>query len=127
MLINAPWIRLTPYALESVPRSQGVYELATLVRSTVYVGRTADRDLRSCLADEITDPRREAVRRQAQYFRYEATSRDEARQRELLEDYRRSHHGLLPPGNLERDDPAAAREAEQPDRRGLRLVSSAHV
>jgi hypothetical protein len=125
MPIDGPWIRLTPYTLEAVPQLPGVYELGNLVRNTVYIGRSADRDLRSCLGDEIADPRCEAIRRQARYFRYEPTPHDDVRQRELLEEYGSAHRGEPPPGNVERDDGARNAPATGPTRRGLRLVSSA--
>jgi hypothetical protein len=98
MSIPKPWTRLAADALEKVPPEPGVYELATLVRTVVFIGRTAGKDLHSCLHDELMDPRSQ-MRQLSIYFRFEETPSEDQRHRELLDEYARSHGGKLPPLN----------------------------
>lgn len=126
MSISGPWSKLTLASIESVPTAPGVYEVGTLVRNTLYMGRSGGRDLRECLSDELADPRSQ-IRHRALYFRYEVTQRDEQRLRRLLEEYARSHGGKLPPLN-QRLNPAPSKlEKPRPlalvRRRDLRAAS----
>ena len=98
MPIAKSWSRLAPDTVEKVPAKTGVYELATLVRNVMFIGRTAGNDLRSCLHDEMTDPRTQD-RQRSLYFRYEETPSEDQRHRELLDEYARDHSGKLPPLN----------------------------
>jgi hypothetical protein len=95
MPIKNPWLKLTLSSVESVPASPGVYEVATLVRNTLFFGHTNGRNLRACLGDILAHQ----ARQRALYFRYEETPRDEQRYRELLSGYKRTHEGSLPPLN----------------------------
>lgn len=126
MAISGPWSKLTLASVEAVPTMPGVYELGTLVRNTLYIGRSASRDLRSCLSAELAEPRSQ-IRHRTLYFRYEVTTRDEQRHRRLLEEYARSHSGRLPPlnqsSNLERSKLVAARLLEAVEHRNLRAAS----
>jgi hypothetical protein len=88
-----PWHPLLPDALATVPSRPGVFQLATLVRTVVYIG--ASSDLAATLAQHVTlagSPF--ALGRR--YFRYVELEHPEQRQRELLEEFRRSHRGTLP-------------------------------
>lgn len=98
MPISSPWSRLSQDTVETVPTTPGVYEIATLVRSTLYIGRTAGQDLRGCLRAELTEPRPE-FRPHALYFRYEPTPQADQRHDELLQEYARTHRGKVPPLN----------------------------
>lgn len=96
MPIRGSWCRLTLDAIERVPEQAGVYELATLVRTSVLMRRTSGRGLRGCLLKELTAPRSQINRRDL-YFRYEQTTREDDRLEELLREYARSHRGKTPP------------------------------
>lgn len=126
MPISNPWSRLSQDTVETVPTMPGVYEIATLVRSTIYIGRTDGQDLRRCLRAEVTEPRRR-IRQQALYFRYEPTSQDDQRHHELLQEYARAHRGKIPPLNqdadVERLRAGAKRVAHAVARHELRAVS----
>lgn len=98
MPIPNPWKRLTAEAVDALPQKPGVYEFATLVRNSLLIARTAGKDLRACLREEMAS-REGLIRQQALYFRYEDTAADEQRYRELLDEYRRTHDGKLPPFN----------------------------
>jgi hypothetical protein len=112
MPIKNPWLKLTLSSVESVPAGPGVYEVATLVRNTVFFGRTDGRTLRACLSDILAHQSRQ----RALYFRYEETPRDEQRYRELLSGYKRTHEGSPPPLNSRADlDPKGA-EPAKPER-----------
>jgi hypothetical protein len=127
MPISNAWSRLTPDVLAGVPRAPGVYELATLVRNTVFIGRTEGRDLRDTLKAELAN-RESMIRRRALYFRYEQTQDDGDRQLDLLEEYAEAHDGGVPPMNQPTElDQARARATKRPahaaGRGQLRAVS----
>ncbi len=92
MGMAAAWISFTPLQVSSVPKEAGVYELADLSRSTIYIGRSADLNRRLQELLNTTD----RCWRQAAHFRYELTSRAEQRQRELLEEYSQKHERYPP-------------------------------
>ena len=126
MPISSSWSRLAPTTLEAVPSMPGVYELGTLVRNTLFIGRTDGGDLRACLHAELMDPR-SLIRQRAHYFRYELTPRDDQRHRELIEEYARRHAGKVPPLNqcadVERPRSTAKRNGNGAIRGRLRAVS----
>ena len=92
MSIAAAWSSLTPMQVSRVPKQEGVYELANLSRSTLYIGRSDDLNRRLQEFLNTTDP----CWRQAAQFRYEVTSQSKQRQRELLEEYSRQHERYPP-------------------------------
>jgi hypothetical protein len=124
-IMNA-WSRLTPDTVENIPEEPGVYELATLVRNTLFIGRSAERTLRGCLHDELSG-RASMIRQQPLYVRYEPTAKDDQRHRELVDEYRRAHAGKLPPLNQHHAVPesprAMIRRAGLGGRAQLRVVS----
>ena len=127
MPITNAWSRLTTDALDVIPQRSGVYELATLVRNTLLLGRSAGKDLRACLNDELAK-RDSLARQQGLYFRYEVTQTDDQRYRELLDEYRRKHSGKVPPLNerhVENEQPQGEvkRFAQGGARGQLRVVS----
>ncbi len=81
----------------------GVYELADESRCVVYIGMSS-RDVPARLRQHLSRPGQ--VRDQAMYWRYEYSRVPQAREAELLAEYRAAH-GALPPLNtsrpLERD------------------------
>ncbi len=92
MGILATWNTLTAVQVASVPKQEGVYELANFSRSTIYIGRSDDLNRRLQGSLNTTDP----CRRRATYFRYELTSQSEQRERELLEEYFQQHERYPP-------------------------------
>jgi len=112
MPIKNPWLKLTLSSVESVPVTPGVYEVATLVRNTLFFGRTNGRNLRACLGDILAHQ----ARQRALYFRYEETPRDEHRYRELLSGYKRTHEGSVPPLNGRAENDSSRAEAEKAER-----------
>jgi hypothetical protein len=126
MPINGCWLKLSLDNIEAVPRVAGVYEIATLVRTTLFIGRSAGKDIRSCLSSELSDPASQ-IRQRTLYFRYEQTSRDDQRHRDLLEEYAQQHCGQQPPLNQRADRGRAhaktGRPARAADHRHLRAVS----
>jgi len=92
MGILTTWNSLTAVQVASVPKQQGVFELANFSRSTIYIGRSDDLHRRLQGAVNATDP----CRRRATYFRYELTPWSEQRERELLEEYFHQHDRYPP-------------------------------
>ena len=126
MPIDGSWSKLTLATIQNVPAVPGVYEIGTLVRNTLYLGRSAGRDLHACLASELSDPRSQ-IRHRDLYFRYEATALDEQRLRRLLEEYAKKHGGKHPPLN-QSSKPESTKRAAPPslrvvERRRLRAAS----
>jgi hypothetical protein len=88
-----PWRPLFPDQLAEVPDRPGVYELATLVRTIVYVGEAGN--LASALSQHVSlagGPSSQNRR----YFRFVEVERPEQLQRQLLAEYQRTHQGALP-------------------------------
>ena len=83
MGIVADWRSLTSVQLASVPKEEGVYELADSSRSTIYIGQSNDLNRRLQALLNTND----LFWRHAAYFRYELTSRSDQRKRELLEEF----------------------------------------
>jgi excinuclease UvrABC nuclease subunit len=90
--IVAAWNSLTSVQVASVPKQEGVYELANLSRSTIYIGRSDDLNRR--IREHINDD--DSCWRRAAYVRYEVTSRSEQRLGELLEEYYQQHQRYPP-------------------------------
>ena len=119
MPIESPWSKLTPASVEAVPAVPGVYEVASLVRNTLFFGRTDGRDLRACLTDFL----QHQERHRTLYFRYEETLQEEQRHRDLMAEYKRTHDGCSPPLNGDRARPGAAKGARVAPRVPLEAVS----
>jgi hypothetical protein len=92
MGISSGWSSLTPMQVSRVPKEEGVYELANLSRSILYIGRSDDLNRRLQELLNTTD----RCWRQAAQFRYELTSQSKQRQRELLEEYSQAHERYPP-------------------------------
>ena len=85
------WIRLTPDAIAALPNTDGVFEVANLVRNVQYVGRACGR-LRDTIADFGPMPRALPASVGGYFFRFELTTAE-------TEAYRKRHEGAVPPGN----------------------------
>jgi hypothetical protein len=93
MTTFSQWRPLLPSEIESVPAGPAVYELATLVRTIIYIGTATD------LGEALTRHLARAGTLSApgrRYFRYVATEHPEQMQRQLLADYQRTHQGTSP-------------------------------
>lgn len=84
MSITAVWNPLGVDTLRYVPQSEGVYELADISQSAIYIGRSDDLSRRLHEHLSTTD----SCIQLAQFFRYELTQQSVARERQLLEEYR---------------------------------------
>ncbi len=82
---------LTLIEIQRVPEVEGVYELADSSRLIIYIGRSVN--LQKRLNEHLLTT--DTCLKLASYFQYEQTLSSEAREREMLEDYRRIH-GRLP-------------------------------
>ena len=92
------WQQLTPEVIAALPESPAVFEVASLVRSVLYIDR-AHGKLRERLTSLWQDTAKLPVRPGGHYFRYELTPREEEELQKRLAAYRRRHGGALPPIN----------------------------
>ena len=83
-----PWQPLSSLAIDAVPTRPGVFELATLVRTIVYIG--AAPDLAAALAQHVslTGSPYSLGRR---YFRFVEVEQPEQLQQRLLDEFARAH------------------------------------
>jgi hypothetical protein len=106
------WQVLTPEVIAELPEAPGVFEVANLVRTVLYIDR-AQGKLREKLTALWQDPVKLPVRPGGHFFRYELTSKEEEALQARLSAYRTKHQGQLPPINREAKKPlrvaAAAR------------------
>jgi hypothetical protein len=108
------WHPLLPTEVERVPACPGVYELANLVRTVLFIGAAQD-NLGSELKSILDTPGASLIGRSRLYFRFHATDDAELTQAELLEEYRQRHGGALPPAQSTTPPPP-------PPRRHLKAV-----
>jgi hypothetical protein len=94
MGIAAVWRPITSTTLEELPEEPGVFELANLVRSVLFIGGSAAGGLRAELSSALNDPR---LRSAARYLRFELTAEPASRAEEILSSYRAAHRGEAPP------------------------------
>jgi len=99
MPIRNAWHSLNRDEVNNVPEKAGVYELGNANYSVIYIGRASGGNLRRRLGEHINDQKNACIRASARYFRYETTMADVSRERELIEEYRATHGGRLPPCN----------------------------
>jgi len=90
------WRPLMPTEVERVPESPGVYELATLVRTVLFIG-AATESLSAELTHHLNVASAPLLRSGRVYFRYRATDEPIQGQNEMLADYTARHGGALPP------------------------------
>lgn len=94
------WARWRPLANLPTPRGRdaqpGVYELADEDKRVIYVGQSAV-DVPNRIRQHLSRPC--CVAERAAFWRYEHSRVPQAREAELLSDYRAAHGGNLPPCN----------------------------
>lgn len=84
---------------ESAPSAAGVYELGSAYGGVVYIGRAGNLEER--IAQHAAARRNSCIGRNARKFRYERRLAHVTRERELFEDYKRSHGGQIPRCNTQ--------------------------
>src|SRR3954447_1072287 len=90
------WRPLSVAEIEKVPESSGVYELATLVRTVLFIG-AAPENLSAEIAQHLTVATAPLVRSGSLYFRFRPADEALNLQSEMLADYTARHNGALPP------------------------------
>jgi hypothetical protein len=104
MMAFSIWRPLIPAEIAKVPECPGVFELATLVRTVVFIG-AAPESLASSLGRHLQTGGSPSVQAARLYFRYQASDDAEHAQRERLEEYRRTHGDRLPAAQSEAPPP----------------------
>jgi hypothetical protein len=100
------WKPMTPAMLADVPPCPGVYELATLVRTVVFIG-AANENLNGALTQHLNAPATLHPHFGRLYFRTVAHDDPEHVQVELLDEYRARHAGALPSAQKSTPTPPA--------------------
>ena len=91
----SPWKPMVPAMIADAPASPGVYQLATLVRTVVFIG-AASESLNEALAPHLSAPATLHPHLGRLYFRVAPLEDPEPTQAELLDAYRASHSGAFP-------------------------------
>ncbi|OQY69119.1 MAG: hypothetical protein B6D46_01115 [Polyangiaceae bacterium UTPRO1] len=95
MAINfSVWKPLTPALIGEAPTCPGVYELATLVRTVVFIGAAGH--LGEALAAHLNAPPNAHLRGGQLYFRVAPLDEPEDAQAALIEEFRALHGGAFP-------------------------------
>jgi hypothetical protein len=95
----SPWKPMTPATVAEAPTCPGLYELATLVRTVVFIG-AAGENLSEALTGHLNAPATLHPHFGRLYFRVAPRDDPEETQRELIEAYRASHAGAFPAAQL---------------------------
>ncbi len=90
------WKLLDSVTVTQLPESPGVFEIATLVRTTLFIGVAAENLVRT-LRTHLEIPTALHARAGRLYFRYAPTEDAERVHAELLTRYGECHGGALPP------------------------------
>ena len=98
------WKPLVPVAITEAPTCPGVYQLATLVRTVVFIG-AAPTNLSETLAQHVNAPATLHPHLGPLYFRLAPLESPEHAQSELLEEYRARHGGALPAAQMTQPPP----------------------
>jgi hypothetical protein len=98
------WLKLNPSTIECVPDAPGIFEIANLVRTVLYIGR-ANGDLRRRLTELGGIPENVPFSAGGYYVRYELADDEEAALAKRQAEHRAQHAGQLPPGNEARPRP----------------------
>jgi hypothetical protein len=93
MAIGSAWLPLTKHVVDMLPEATAVFEIGSLVRSTLLIGGDPSETLREAVQRALDDPR---LRLRARCLRYELTTDPRGRAGQLLADYRAAHGGALP-------------------------------
>jgi hypothetical protein len=96
------WFPLTPETAAALPEGAGVFEVANLVRTVLYIGR-GEGNVRARLAT-LSQPNSTLPRLAGgYYFRYELGASEEELHVARLTEYCTEHGGHVPPGNRDID------------------------
>jgi hypothetical protein len=98
------WQKLNPSTIECVPDAPGIFEIANLVRTVLYIGR-ANGDLRRRLAELGAIPENVPASPGGYWIRYALAEDEEAALTARQDEHRTRHGGQLPPGNEARPRP----------------------
>jgi hypothetical protein len=90
------WKSLDATEIKELPETPGVFEIATLVRTVLFIG-AAPQGLTVTLSTHLEAPSVLHARAGRLYFRYAPTEDAERAQAELLARYGECHGGTLPP------------------------------
>jgi hypothetical protein len=90
---------MVPAVISDAPASPGVYQLATLVRTVVFIGAAPD-SLNETLTLHLNAPATLHPHLGNLYFRVAPLEDPELAQTGLLEEYRTSHGGALPAAQM---------------------------
>lgn len=100
----SPWKPMLPAVVADAPACPGVYQLATLVRTIVFIG-TASENLSATLTQHLNAPATLHPHLGHLYFRIAPLEDPEHVQAELLDEYRASHGGSLPATQMTQPPP----------------------
>ena len=103
------WLKLTSECIKALPNESGVFEVANLVRTVVYIG-SGDGRLRDRIEAFGPVPSGLPPAVGGHYFRYELTDNEDETIRRRLKGYRREHGGSLPVGNMRAEHPDTERK-----------------
>lgn len=95
---RGPWLKLNPSTIASVPDAPGVYEIANLVRTVLFIGR-GEGNLRRSLTSLGPVPSQLPASIGGYYVRYELVDDEERVAAERAASYVSRHGGCLPAGN----------------------------
>ena len=105
MSINfSTWKPMTPALIAEAPSCPGVYELATLVRTVVFIG-AATESLSEALAAHLSVPPSLHANFGRLYFRVAPVDEPEDAQGRLVEEFRASHGGAFPAAQMTQPPP----------------------
>ena len=93
------WKPMTPALVAEAPTCPGVYELASLVRTVVFIGAAAE-SLSDALTRHVNAPASQHPYFGRLYFRVAPLEEPEGAQTVLIEEFRASHSGALPVAQL---------------------------
>jgi hypothetical protein len=92
------WLKLNPCTIEEVPAAPGIFEIANLVRTLLYIG-TGDGNLRGKLESLGAVPTNLPASVGGYYFRYSLVADEAAAVADRQAEHRAEHGGRLPAGN----------------------------
>jgi hypothetical protein len=105
MSINfSTWKPMIPALISEAPTCPGVYELANLVRTVVFIG-AAGENLSDALTQHMNTPATMHGHVGRLYFRFAPLEAPEGVQTELIEAFRASHSGAFPAAQMTQPPP----------------------
>jgi hypothetical protein len=110
------WKPLIPVFVAEAPSCSGVYQLANLVRTVVFIG-AAGESLSEMLNEHLNAPATLHAPVGRLYFRVAALDEPAGVQTALIEEFRASHNGAFPAAQLTQPTPVPV-----PPRRHLKAV-----